>query len=189
MATAYECMTPEQIFARVEKYYPGQSRELVEKAYNFAAKAHEEQKRKSGEPYIQHPLYVASILTHIMIDPPTIAAAFLHDTAEDCEDISIEVITREFGEEVARLVDGVTKLNKVDFADREERQAESLRKMFLAMSQDIRVVLIKLADRLHNMRTLDFQSRERQISIARETLDIYAPIAHRLGVYTIKQEL
>lgn len=187
--TAYEPMTAEQIFARVQKYYPEGGSELVRKGYEFAEKAHAGQMRKSGEPYIVHPLYVASILTEIMIDPPTITAAFLHDTVEDCENVSLETIDREFGPEVAQLVDGVTKLGKLDFADREERQAESLRKMILAMSRDIRVVLIKLADRLHNMRTLSFQSPERQISIARETLDIYAPLAHRLGVYTIKQEL
>ena len=132
---------------------------------------------------------MASILTELMIDAPTIAAGLLHDTVEDCENITLETIQREFGQEVARLVDGVTKLNKLDFADREEAQAESLRKMILAMSKDIRVVLIKLADRLHNMRTLKYQKEARQVAIARETLDIYAPLAHRLGVYAIKQEL
>lgn len=124
-----------------------------------------------------------------MIDPPTIAAGLLHDTVEDCEGIGLETIQENFGEEVALLVDGVTKLNKLDFADKEEAQAESLRKMILAMSKDIRVVLIKLADRLHNMRTLKFQRESRQVAIARETLDIYAPLAHRLGVYAIKNEL
>ncbi len=187
--TAYASLKPEEISARVQKYYPGDSHLTVEKAYQFAARVHQGQKRKSGEDYIVHPLYVASILTEIMIDPPTIAAALLHDTVEDCEGVTPEVIRQEFGEEIARLVDGVTKLNKLDFADREECQAESLRKMFLAMSKDIRVVLIKLADRLHNMRTLHFQARDRQIAIAHETLDIYAPLAHRLGVYAIKQEL
>ena len=132
---------------------------------------------------------MASILTELMIDAPTIAAGLLHDTVEDCEGITLETIQQEFGTEVARLVDGVTKLNKLDFADREEAQAESLRKMILAMSKDIRVVLIKLADRLHNMRTLKYQAPARQVAIARETLDIYAPLAHRLGVYAIKQEL
>jgi len=187
--TAYECMTPEQIFARVQKYYPGNSYLLVEKAYHFAEKAHAGQKRKSGEEYIIHPLYVASILTELRIDPPTIAAGFLHDTVEDCKDVTLEMVEKEFGREIAVLVDGVTKLGKLDFANREERQAESLRKMILAMSRDIRVVLIKLADRMHNMRTLHYQDRERQIAIAKETLDIYAPLAHRLGVYAIKQEL
>ena len=145
--------------------------------------------RKSGEPYFSHPCLVASILTDLMIDPPTIAAGLLHDTVEDCEGITLDTIRAEFGDEVAELVDGVTKLNKLDFANREEAQAESLRKMILAMSKDIRVVLIKLADRLHNMRTLRYQPEDRRVAIARETLDIYAPLAHRLGVYALKQEL
>ncbi len=187
--TAYEAMSLEAMIARVQKYNPGDGYKLVEKAYRFAQEAHAEQKRKSGEPYFIHPCFVASILTELMIDPPTIAAGLLHDTVEDCEGITLETIEHEFGEEIARLVDGVTKLNKLDFADREQAQAESLRKMILAMGKDIRVVLIKLADRLHNMRTLKHQKAERQVAIARETLDIYAPLAHRLGVYAIKQEL
>lgn len=188
--SAYECMTLEQMLDRVRKYDSGETGcDLITRAWHFAEKAHEGQKRQSGEPYFVHPNYVASILTELMIDPPTIAASLLHDTVEDCEGVTRETIVQQFGEEVAQLVDGVTKLDKLDFADREERQAESLRKMFLAMSRDIRVVLIKLADRLHNMRTLKFQPMHRQVAIARETLDIYAPIAHRLGVYTIKQEL
>ena len=186
--SAYESLPIEQIVARVDKAYPGAGQQ-VEKAYRFALEAHEGQVRKSGEPYIIHPLFVASILTKLMIDPPTITAAFLHDTVEDCETITLQTVEQEFGEDVARLVDGVTKLKKLDFANREEQQAESLRKMILAMSKDIRVVLIKLADRLHNMLTLRFQSPQRQAAIARETLDIYAPLAHRLGVYAIKQEL
>ena len=187
--TTYEAMPLDQMLARVQKYHPGDSYKLVEKAYRFAEQAHADQKRKSGEPYFTHPCFVASILTELMIDAPTIAAGLLHDTVEDCENITLETIQQEFGPEVARLVDGVTKLNKLDFADREEAQAESLRKMILAMSKDIRVVLIKLADRLHNMRTLKYQKEARQVAIARETLDIYAPLAHRLGVYAIKQEL
>jgi len=187
--TTYEAMPLDQMLARVQKYHPGDSYKLVEKAYRFAEQAHAGQKRKSGEPYFTHPCFVASILTELMIDAPTIAAGLLHDTVEDCEGITLETIQQEFGPEVARLVDGVTKLNKLDFADREEAQAESLRKMILAMSKDIRVVLIKLADRLHNMRTLKYQKENRQVAIARETLDIYAPLAHRLGVYAIKQEL
>ena len=187
--TNYEAMPLDQMLARIQKYHPGDSYKLVEKAYHFAEKAHAGQTRKSGEPYFIHPCFVASILTELMIDAPTIAAGLLHDTVEDCEGITLETIQQEFGTEVARLVDGVTKLNKLDFADREEAQAESLRKMILAMSKDIRVVLIKLADRLHNMRTLKYQAPARQVAIARETLDIYAPLAHRLGVYAIKQEL
>ena len=187
--TSYEAMPLDQMLNRVQKYHPGDGYKLVEHAWKFAEKAHEGQVRKSGEPYFSHPCLVASILTDLMIDPPTIAAGLLHDTVEDCEDITVDTIRSEFGGEVADLVDGVTKLNKLDFANREEAQAESLRKMILAMSKDIRVVLIKLADRLHNMRTLRFQPEERRVAISRETLDIYAPLAHRLGVYALKQEL
>ena len=187
--TSYEAMPLDQMLNRVQKYHPGDGYLLVERAWKFAEKAHEGQVRKSGEPYFTHPCLVASILTDLMIDPPTIAAGLLHDTVEDCENITVETIREKFGNEVADLVDGVTKLNKLDFANREEAQAESLRKMILAMSKDIRVVLIKLADRLHNMRTLRFQPEERRVAIARETLDIYAPLAHRLGVYALKQEL
>lgn len=189
--TVYEAMPLSQMLARVQKYYPGEGYKLVEKAYQFAQEAHKDQRRKSGEPYFIHPCFVASILVELSLDPPTVAAGLLHDTVEDCKDqgITLDTIRQEFGEEVAMLVDGVTKLNKLDFADKEEAQAESLRKMILAMGKDIRVVLIKLADRLHNMRTLKFQKVERQVAISRETLDIYAPIAHRLGVYAIKQEL
>ncbi|NLD51296.1 MAG: bifunctional (p)ppGpp synthetase/guanosine-3',5'-bis(diphosphate) 3'-pyrophosphohydrolase [Clostridiales bacterium] len=177
------------MIARMQKYHPDDNYALIEKAFNYAQKAHEGQLRKSGEPYFSHPQNVASILVEIMIDAPTVAAGLLHDTVEDNEDITLEDIESEFGKEVAQLVDGVTKLGRLNFTDREEQQAESLRKMILAMGRDIRVVLIKLADRLHNMRTLAFQSSDRQVAIARETLDIYAPIAHRLGVYTIKQEI
>ncbi len=182
-------MPLDQMLARVKKYHPGDGYLLVEKAWHFAESAHSGQIRKSGEPYFIHPCFVASILADLMIDPPTIAAGLLHDTVEDCEGITLDTLRTEFGDEVAELVDGVTKLNKLDFADREEAQAESVRKMILAMSKDIRVVLIKLADRLHNMRTLRFQSESRRAAIARETLDIYAPLAHRLGVYALKQEL
>ncbi|MCQ2457262.1 MAG: bifunctional (p)ppGpp synthetase/guanosine-3',5'-bis(diphosphate) 3'-pyrophosphohydrolase [Clostridia bacterium] len=184
-----DVMPLENMIARVQKYHPGEGYQIVEKAWHFAEKAHEGQFRKSGEPYFIHPCVVAGILTDLMIDPPTIAAGLLHDTVEDCEGIGTDTIRDEFGSEVAALVDGVTKLNKLDFADREEAQAESLRKMILAMSKDIRVVLIKLADRLHNMRTLRFQPENRRVAIAHETLEIYAPLAHRLGVYAIKQEL
>ena len=188
--TAYESMRLDDMLARVRKYDPdGRGCALIEKAFHFAEKAHAGQTRKSGEEYFVHPVYVASIITELMIDPPTIAAALLHDTVEDCPDVDLQLIQSEFGDEVARLVDGVTKLSRLDFADREEQQAESLRKMILAMSKDIRVVLIKLADRLHNMRTMKYQPMDRQVAISRETLDIYAPLAHRLGVYAIKQEL
>ena len=184
-----ECMPLEKMLARVQKHHPGDSYLLVKKAYEFAENAHRGQIRKSGEPYFIHPVSVASILTDLMIDAPTIAAGFLHDTVEDCKDVTLDTIRTEFGDEVALLVDGVTKLDKIDFTDREEQKAESLRKMILAMSKDIRVVIIKLADRLHNMRTLRFQPEDRQKAIASETLDIFAPLAHRLGMNAIKQEL
>ena len=185
----FESLSLEEMMTRLQKQNPGDNLALVEKAYHFAEQAHAGQVRKSGEPYFSHPQYVASILVEIQLDAPTIAAGLLHDTVEDNEHITLDVIEKEFGAEVALLVDGVTKLGRLHFTDREEQQAESLRKMILAMGRDIRVVLIKLADRLHNMRTLAFQAAERQVAIARETLDIYAPIAHRLGVYTIKQEI
>jgi len=183
------CKSLEELIAIMVKYHPDADVAMVEKAYHFAEKAHSGQMRKSGEPYFIHPLIVSGILAELMLDPPTIAAGLLHDTVEDCEDVTLEVIEREFGQEVALLVDGVTKLKRLDFSSRVEQQAESIRKMILAMSKDIRVVLIKLADRMHNMRTLKAQSPESQRRIAQETLDIYAPLAHRLGVYKIKQEL
>ena len=163
--------------------------DLVRRAYAFSEQAHREQRRKSGDPYFVHPCAVAVILADLMLDASTIAAGLLHDCVEDVECITTQTIREMFGQDVELLVDGVTKLSKLNFSSREEQQAESLRKMFLAMAKDIRVVLIKLADRLHNMRTLKYQKPERQVPIARETLDIYAPLAHRLGVYTIKWEL
>ena len=191
MSSNFEDLNLEQLIARIQKYAPGEDWTVVEKAYHFAEVAHQGQTRENGDDYIVHPRQVASILAGLMLDVPTIAAGLLHDTAEDCEEkgITIDTIREEFGEEIAQLVDGVTKLRKIDFTNREEAQAESLRKMILAMSKDIRVVLIKLADRLHNMRTLKYKAPDRQVAIARETLDIYAPLAHRLGVYAIKQEL
>ena len=185
----FECLSLEEMTARMQEYNPGADLAVVQKAFNFAKQAHEGQTRKSGEAYFTYPQSVASILVEIMLDAPTVAAGLLHDTVEDVEGVTIEIIEKEFGKEIAELVDGVTKLGQLNFVDREEQQAESLRKMILAMGRDIRVVLIKLADRLHNMRTLAFQPVDRQVVIAHETLDIYAPIAHRLGVYTIKQEI
>ena len=177
------------LLAKLKKFHPNADQALVEKAYNFASHAHAGQKRKSGKPYFTHPYRVADILADMMMDAPTIAAGLLHDCVEDCESIDQATIEKEFGQEVALLVDGVTKLSRLDLTSREEQQAESLRKMFLAMAKDIRVVVIKLADRLHNMRTLKFQKPERQVPIARETLDVYAPLAHRLGMSAIKWEL
>ena len=193
-----EFQSPEQLYndliLRVKKYHPSDDISLIEKAYKVASEAHKDQLRKSGEPYIIHPLYVAIILADLEMDKETIAAGLLHDVVEDTI-MTEQEIRQQFGDEVALLVDGVTKLQKLQFTgngdqpDRLEMQAENLRKMFLAMAQDIRVILIKLADRLHNMRTLKYQKPESQQRIARETLDIYAPIAQRLGISKIKVEL
>ena len=193
-----EFQSPEQLYndliLRVKKYHPSDDISLIEKAYKVASEAHKDQLRKSGEPYIIHPLYVAIILADLEMDKETIAAGLLHDVVEDTI-MTEEEIRQQFGEDVALLVDGVTKLQKLQFTgngdqpDRLEMQAENLRKMFLAMAKDIRVILIKLADRLHNMRTLKYQKPESQQRIARETLDIYAPIAQRLGISRIKVEL
>ena len=179
----------EEIIAHARKFHPDDDMSVVEKAYDFAEKAHSGQKRKSGEPYFVHPTAVAVILADIMVDPDTIAAGLLHDVVEDCDGITIDVIGKTFGEDIAAMVDGVTKLEKQDFLTKDAQKAEAMRKMFAAMAHETRVVFIKLADRLNNMRTLDTQSPERRIPIARETLDIYAPLAHRLGVYRIKSEL
>ena len=193
-----EFQSPEQLYndliLRVKKYHPSDDISLIEKAYKVASEAHKDQLRKSGEPYIIHPLYVAIILADLEMDKETIAAGLLHDVVEDTI-MTEQEIRQQFGDEVALLVDGVTKLQKLQFTGngdqpaRLEMQAENLRKMFLAMAKDIRVILIKLADRLHNMRTLKYQKPESQQRIARETLDIYAPIAQRLGISKIKVEL
>ena len=182
-------ISAEELIGRIRKYHPDDDMSMVQRAYEYAEKAHANQVRKSGDPYFCHPVAVAVILTDLMLDATTIAAGLLHDCVEDVEGCTLDGIRQMFGDEVALLVDGVTKLSQLNFANREEAQAETLRKMFLAMAKDIRVVLIKLADRLHNMRTLKYQKPERQVPIARETLDIYAPLAHRLGVYTVKWEL
>ena len=177
------------LIARIQKYHPSADVTQIEKAYNLAKKAHGDQKRKSGEPYIIHPLWVAIILADLEMDKETIIAALLHDVVEDTR-IGEDYIKEEFGEEVALLVDGVTKLGRVAYsADKLELQAENLRKMFLAMAKDIRVILIKLADRLHNMRTLNYMTPEKQREKAQETLDIYAPLAHRLGISKIRSEM
>ncbi len=179
----------QELLASIKKYHPSADISMVEKAYKIAYDAHEGQNRKSGEPYIIHPLCVAIILADLELDKETIVAGLLHDVVEDTV-MTSEEITQEFGAEVALLVDGVTKLGQLSYSsDKVEVQAENLRKMFLAMAKDIRVILIKLADRLHNMRTLKYMSPEKQKEKARETMDIYAPIAQRLGISKIKVEL
>ena len=184
---------PEQLYqmliARIRKYHPSTDVSMIEKAFNLAKEAHNGQCRKSGEPYIIHPLWVAIILADLEMDKETIVAGMLHDVVEDTA-VTDEQIRQEFGDEVALLVDGVTKLGQLSYSsDKLEVQAENLRKMFLAMAKDIRVIIIKLADRLHNMRTLQFMRPEKQKEKARETMDIYAPIAQRLGISKIKTEL
>ncbi len=195
-----EYLSPKELYtdliSRVQKYHPSDDISLIEKAYHIAANAHKDQVRKSGEPYIIHPLYVAIILADLEMDKETIAAGLLHDVVEDTI-MTIDEIKEQFGGDVALLVDGVTKLQQLQLSgesqertsDKVELQAENLRKMFLAMAKDIRVILIKLADRLHNMRTLKHMPPEKQQRIARETLDIYSPIAQRLGISKIKVEL
>ncbi len=184
---------PEQLYRalidRIRKYHPSADISMIEKAYRLATEAHRGQVRKSGEPYIIHPLWVGIILADLEMDKETIVAGMLHDAVEDT-DMTLEDVSREFSEEVALLVDGVTKLGQLSYSqDKLEIQAENLRKMFLAMAKDIRVIIIKLADRLHNMRTLEFMRPEKQQEKARETMDIYAPIAQRLGISKIKIEL
>ena len=179
----------ERLVNTILRYHPSADTSLVEDAYLTAKEAHKNQKRRSGEPYIIHPLSVAIILAELEMDKETIAAALLHDVAEDT-DFGLDQICEKFGNEITELVDGVTKLTKIQYtSDKIERQAENLRKMFLAMAKDIRVIIIKLADRLHNMRTLQFMPREKQKEKARETMEIYAPIAQRLGISKIKIEL
>src|ERR1700757_1624906 len=176
------------LMKRMQANRPADDLELVKKAYDYSLHVHTGQSRASGEPYLVHPLEVALVLAEMKMDPVAVAAGLLHDSVEDTS-VTIVDIRKEFGEQVAHIVEGVTKISKIDFATREEQQAENLRKMMLAMVDDIRVVLIKLADRLHNMRTLEHLDPERQHKIAEETLEIYAPIAHRLGMGKIRGEL
>ena len=177
-----------ELMRRMRANRPNDDLELIRKAYEFSQKHHAGQIRASGQPYLVHPLEVALVLAEMKMDPVAIAAGLLHDSVEDTS-VTVVDIRKEFGEQVAHIVEGVTKISAIDFATREEQQAENLRKMMLAMVDDIRVVLIKLADRLHNMRTLEHLPPERQQKIARETLEIYAPIAHRLGMGKIRGEL
>jgi GTP pyrophosphokinase len=178
----------EQLLAKVAQNRPHDDREIIRKAYEFSLKHHEGQTRASGEPFLIHPLEVALVLADMKLDSTAIAAGLLHDAIEDTP-VTEDDIRKEFGDQVVHIVEGVTKIDKIDFASREERQAENVRKMVLAMVNDIRVVLIKLADRLHNMRTLKHLPEDRRQAVARETLEIYAPLAHRLGMGKVRGEL
>ena len=193
LSTPADFTPPDELYHdlidHILQYHPSTDISMIEKAYHIASEAHKDQKRKSGEPYIIHPLCVAIILAELEMDKETIVAGILHDVVEDTV-MTADEIAKEFSPEVALLVEGVTKLTKLNFSqDKLELQAENLRKMFLAMAKDIRVIIIKLADRLHNLRTMQYQSPQKQIEKSRETMDIYAPIAHRLGISKIKVEL
>ena len=181
-------VTIQDIVAEMKKHNRRADTKMVLKAYEFAKAKHGSQTRMSGEPYIIHPVQVAYILAGLELDESTICAALLHDVLEDT-DVTQKDIVAEFSQEIYDMVDGVTKLGKLNYTSKEEQQVENYRKMFLAMGKDIRVILIKLADRLHNMRTLKYLTRDRQIANARETMDLYAPLANRLGMYSLKWEL
>lgn len=177
-----------ELVEKIQSYHPAADVEIIRKAYEFSAKVHKGQKRASGEPYLIHPMAVASIITDLKLDEPSIVGGLLHDTVEDTL-TTLDELKGIFGREITALVDGVTKLSRTNFSSREEKQAENFRKMLLAMGKDVRVILIKLADRVHNMRTLDHMPLDKQMLTAQETLDIYAPMAHRLGIAWIKTEL
>ena len=180
--------TIEEVLENAKKSNRRADLKLIRRAYDFAKSKHGEQLRRSGEPYIIHPVQVAYILSTLGLDESTICAALLHDVIEDT-DVTLQDLSKEFSPEIAEMVDGVTKLGKLNYTSEQEQQVENYRKMFLAMGKDIRVILIKLADRLHNMRTLKYLARDRQIANARETMDLYAPLANRLGMYSLKWEL
>src|SRR5436305_221616 len=178
----------DELLDAVDGYKTDLDRDLLARAFSFAAKAHEGQQRRSGEEFINHPLGVARILAELHLDEPTIAAALLHDVVEDTE-ADLKAVKEEFGDEIAQLVDGVTKLTRIQFQSREHAEAENYRKLIVAMAEDVRVILIKLADRLHNLRTIEYLGKQKQVQKARETLEVYAPLAHRLGIHALKWEL
>src|SRR5438876_613777 len=178
----------DELLSDIEAYNPEVDRELLARAFRFAADAHEGQQRRSGEAFIRHPWGAAMILAELRQDEQTIAAALLHDVVEDTE-VGIDEVRDEFGDEIAQLVEGVTKRTRIQFQSREHAEAENYRKMIVAMAHDVRVILIKLADRLHNMRTLEYLGRQKQVQKARETLEVYGPLAHRLGIHKLKWEL
>ncbi|HKB20467.1 MAG TPA: HD domain-containing protein, partial [Gaiellaceae bacterium] len=178
----------DELIAEVTAYNPDVDRELLARAFGFASRAHDGQERRSGEAFIHHPFGAAKICAGLRLDEETIAAALLHDVVEDTT-VGIDEVRAEFGDEIANLVEGVTKLTRIQFQSREHAEAENYRKMIVAMAHDVRVILIKLADRLHNMRTLEYLGRQKQVQKARETLEVYAPLAHRLGIHKLKWEL
>lgn len=178
----------QELERRVSSYYPDANFDLFKKAYKFAEKAHAGQKRSSGEDYFIHPCNVAATLIKLRMDMDSIIAGFLHDVIEDCG-VSYETLKEEFSPNIADIVIGLTKISQIDFKTQEESQAENFRKMVVAMAKDLRVIIVKLADRMHNMRTLQYISEEKQKKIAQETLDIYVPLASRLGINSVKSEL
>ena len=178
----------EELIASVEMYNPGVDRELIRRAFEYAAERHRGQVRRSGEEFIHHPWGVARICAELHLDEQTIAAALLHDVVEDT-DTELDEVRAEFGPDIAQLVEGVTKLTRIQFSSREQAEAENYRKMIVAMAQDVRVILIKLADRLHNMRTIEYLGKQKQVQKAKETIEVYAPLAHRLGIHALKWEL
>src|SRR6187200_1672302 len=178
----------EELLTSVESYNPGVDHDLIRRAFELAETRHRGQVRRSGEEFIHHPWGVACICAELHLDEQTIAAALLHDVVEDT-DAELDELRAEFGAEIAQLVEGVTKLTRIQFSSREQAEAENYRKMIVAMAQDVRVILIKLADRLHNMRTIEYLGKQKQAQKARETLEVYAPLAHRLGIHAIKWEL
>src|SRR5438876_11763999 len=178
----------DELIAEVEAYKPDVDRELLTRAFDYAARAHDGQVRRSGQEFIYHPWGAAKILAGLQLDEPPLAAALLHDVVEDTE-TELDDLRGAFGDEIAKLVEGVTKLTRVQFQSREYAEAENYRKLIVAMAEDVRVILIKLADRLHNLRTIEYMGKQTQVRKAKETLEVYAPLAHRLGIHALKWEL